>query len=75
MENADLAAANENLRSLVQRAGSSQNDLLDKCREQRVKRIAITDKAIAETVGSVYILLRSIAHTSTDGRDPGYRKR
>ncbi|KAM5538277.1 hypothetical protein V8D89_008164 [Ganoderma adspersum] len=53
VENADLVAANENLRSLVERAGSSQNDLLDKCREQRVKRITITDKAIAETTDAI----------------------
>lgn len=75
VENADLAAANQALRSLVGRTSSSPDDLLERCKKQRVERIALTDKAIVETVGSTCMSMRSIAHIFTDGLDPGYRQR
>ncbi|KAI1797633.1 hypothetical protein LXA43DRAFT_1126323 [Ganoderma leucocontextum] len=53
VENADLAIANQNLRSLVERAGSSRDDVSERCKKQRVERIALTDKATTETTDAV----------------------
>ncbi|TBU39582.1 hypothetical protein BD309DRAFT_1022044 [Dichomitus squalens] len=53
VENQDLADALRDLRSLVGQAGSSKDELLARCRTQRIERIAITDKAISQTTDAV----------------------
>ena len=58
VENKDLADAIRDLRSLVGQADSSRDEVLARCRTQRVERITIVDKAISQTVsgGSIVYL-------------------
>ena len=58
VENKELADAVRDLRSLVGQADTSCDEVLARCRTQRVERITIVDKAISQTVseGSIVYL-------------------
>lgn len=75
VENAELTTAHQSLRSMVERASSSPDNILEKCKKQRVERITLTDKAIVETVGHICVSLGCIAQRFVDEFGLGHCQR